>query len=107
MSRKEIISTIRTLSRRSLHGRRFLQAFRHVVWADATAWAILALKASGGDTAVLASARSRLGVINIVMVGLCMAKEQPHDVLADGFGHHGMVWQTRNCAENIMKACDF
>jgi len=106
MTRKEITSTLLTLSERSVHGGGFSEHSGSLYRPDATAWAVLALNASGGDTAVLASARSRLGDDQLSDGRVCMAKEQPHAYWPTALAI--MAWYSnRTHAENIMKACDF
>lgn len=77
MSRKEIISTLRILSGRSVHGGGFSEHSGAPFRVDATAWAILALKDDGTHSNFVKSARSRLASEQCSDGRMSLAQDQP------------------------------
>lgn len=77
MSRKEIIATLRTISGRSVPGGGFSEQPGEPFRLDATAWAILALKAEGTHPTFVESARSRLASEQFSDGRMSLAQDQP------------------------------
>jgi hypothetical protein len=83
MSRKEITSTLRTITGRSVPQGGFSEQFGSTGRTDATAWAILALKVSGANPDILESARSWLALSQHDDGRVCLSQ-----------GHPDVIWPT-------------
>ena len=77
MSSKVILSTIQVIKSRSASGGGYSEQASSPSRTDATAWAVLAMKAIGGRADLQDSARSYLASEQHTDGRICLAKEQP------------------------------
>jgi len=77
MSKKEISIAIHAISTRSVPDGGFSEQPGTLYRADATAWAVLALKVMGTDSVLMESARSRLSSQQLDDGRICISREHP------------------------------